>query len=412
MTIEFNCDGCRYPFKVPDTMAGKKGKCPKCGALTTIPTSSSGSPIAVAPPPPPPGMPPPPAGMPPAYADERDYDYAPQPRRRKKSKKGLIIGLSIGAAVLLIGGGLLLWFLLSPSGPKSDELKFLPDKPIAIVLIKPAEFFSSALWKDLGKDLPAFMNPEKQIETKSGYAPKDIDRIMVGTDGEDVMIIVSMNKSVKAEDIQKSAKKGMMDFKDETKVGSYTMYKTAMGDDGPAFCIPSSSLVVGSNKAKALESVLKRNKKAEISSSFQKVIDKADFSKTFAVAVDVKALAKKASALQDLNFLMNRIGPGGPAGELAGLAEGLGVFADKVEGIAGNVKVSSGVDVSGTMFCNDADTAKEFKKMADEALKAAREHAPKEGLELLDKVKVSQSGNTVSGSVSISKSLIDKMMKH
>ena len=26
MTIEFSCGGCQYPFKVPDSMAGKKGK--------------------------------------------------------------------------------------------------------------------------------------------------------------------------------------------------------------------------------------------------------------------------------------------------------------------------------------------------------------------------------------------------
>ena len=53
MTIEFNCEGCQYHFKVPDSMAGKKGKCPKCGAITSIPYSStSAAPVTAAPRPP------------------------------------------------------------------------------------------------------------------------------------------------------------------------------------------------------------------------------------------------------------------------------------------------------------------------------------------------------------------------
>ena len=73
-----------------------------------------------------------------------------------------------------------------------------------------------------------------------------------------------------------------IEFKEESKVGSFTMYKskTPTGDDGPAFCVVSSSLVVGSDKGKALESVLRRDKKAQFSTSFQKIIDKADFSHT------------------------------------------------------------------------------------------------------------------------------------
>lgn len=37
MPIEVTCDGCGARFKAPDTAAGKKGKCKKCGAVITIP---------------------------------------------------------------------------------------------------------------------------------------------------------------------------------------------------------------------------------------------------------------------------------------------------------------------------------------------------------------------------------------
>jgi hypothetical protein len=39
MAIRFNCPNCSTPLAVPDTGAGKKGKCPKCAAEILVPTS-------------------------------------------------------------------------------------------------------------------------------------------------------------------------------------------------------------------------------------------------------------------------------------------------------------------------------------------------------------------------------------
>ena len=36
--ITFNCDGCSATFKVPDDKAGKRGKCPRCGAVVSVPS--------------------------------------------------------------------------------------------------------------------------------------------------------------------------------------------------------------------------------------------------------------------------------------------------------------------------------------------------------------------------------------
>lgn len=47
--IKFFCSTCGKKIGVPDTMAGKRGKCPGCGAALTVPPSSSQAPAARAP---------------------------------------------------------------------------------------------------------------------------------------------------------------------------------------------------------------------------------------------------------------------------------------------------------------------------------------------------------------------------
>jgi hypothetical protein len=86
-TISFQCYSCGQVLKVGLDKAGKRGKCPKCGTLLTIPISSTVAeappkPAAPAPPPVPaaPAQPsyPPPAGQP-QYPAPPQYPQAPAP---------------------------------------------------------------------------------------------------------------------------------------------------------------------------------------------------------------------------------------------------------------------------------------------------------------------------------------------
>jgi hypothetical protein len=38
--IAFHCSGCNNPLRVPDELAGRKGKCPRCGALMIVYTTA------------------------------------------------------------------------------------------------------------------------------------------------------------------------------------------------------------------------------------------------------------------------------------------------------------------------------------------------------------------------------------
>src|SRR5215831_7108368 len=60
-TISFPCYSCHQVLKVGGDKAGKKGKCPKCGTLLTIPIASTVQAEA------PPAPKPPPAPTPAAY---------------------------------------------------------------------------------------------------------------------------------------------------------------------------------------------------------------------------------------------------------------------------------------------------------------------------------------------------------
>ena len=40
MTIEFACPECTHPVKTPDSQQGKRGRCPNCQAIFTIPENT------------------------------------------------------------------------------------------------------------------------------------------------------------------------------------------------------------------------------------------------------------------------------------------------------------------------------------------------------------------------------------
>src|SRR6476660_1681317 len=67
-TISFQCYSCNQVLKVGGEKAGKKGKCPKCGTMLTIPIASTvQAETPPAPKPPPPAPKPPPMPAPAAY---------------------------------------------------------------------------------------------------------------------------------------------------------------------------------------------------------------------------------------------------------------------------------------------------------------------------------------------------------
>lgn len=110
MPIAVKCPGCQAALKAPDTLAGKRVKCPKCQGVIPVPAPAPVAEEAPAPAPAP--------------------VVKPRTRRsvvpvRRKSKSGLVVGIVVG--LLVLGGGAFAawWFLLSD--PTPSLLKEAPD---------------------------------------------------------------------------------------------------------------------------------------------------------------------------------------------------------------------------------------------------------------------------------------------
>lgn len=130
--IEFNCPKCRRPNRAPDDLAGTIIDCRSCDASIRVPDAAPAAELAEYEPPLPKAARPAPALHPDnAFAGIDDIDDEPEPepepkkpsRSAKKESSGtavLFIGIAVG--VLLIGGGVLAWQLLSNTvKPQSTE---------------------------------------------------------------------------------------------------------------------------------------------------------------------------------------------------------------------------------------------------------------------------------------------------
>ena len=109
MSIAVVCESCDRSVKVKDDLAGRKIKCPGCGKVLAVPDEE--------------------ADKEPRRKRNRDRDEDEERPRRKggeqKSKKGLIIGLSVGGGVLAVGLVILLFVLLgSRDNPNVTEENF------------------------------------------------------------------------------------------------------------------------------------------------------------------------------------------------------------------------------------------------------------------------------------------------
>src|SRR5262245_37842935 len=135
MPIAFNCASCGNPLRVPDEMAGRKGKCPRCAFINVVPAASAA--------PQPRPAPATPVHGPPQQAGGSPFDFAGAPgggddgqggdylRRRRTGGSTALPLLIFFGMLVLIGGGLALWWFW-PSGI-SREMKYFPDDTAVVV---------------------------------------------------------------------------------------------------------------------------------------------------------------------------------------------------------------------------------------------------------------------------------------
>lgn len=153
MPISVKCPGCQAALRVPDGLAGKKVKCPKCQgiiAVTAAPPPPPPEPVAEAP-----RIEPEPAAA--AAPAKRPITRRARPVVQKKSSAGLIVGIAVG--VLILGGGAFAgwWFFLS--APVPDLLDEVP----------PGNFVLFAKKGTLDKDIVEGATEAATCTTEKGY---------------------------------------------------------------------------------------------------------------------------------------------------------------------------------------------------------------------------------------------------
>jgi hypothetical protein len=437
MTIAFKCPGCPTTLKVPDELAGRKGKCPKCGTGFLVPGG------AAAPAPPPPAAARAAAAKPrapePELLEEEPLEELPpqaitndkpppgrrrkaevvdeplevlddepddRPRKKKKKKGGMLLPmLLIGGGVLgllcagLVTGGLMWWFGFF--GGINEELKYMPDGCQVVAEVHVDQLLNSDAFAQVKKEFPDIQKTIDQGNSQAGgIASSDLDQIVMGfKDGEQV-IVVRSKKSIKVDDIKNDMKKS--DPKGEikeTKVGRFTMYETKSSNQfvpAQGFSLVDDRRVVLA-KPDTLKAILTRDKAPDFSEGLKAAMAQTDFNASFAAAGSVKDWKKGKS------------GGGSPIGNVGGLDAS---YADKVDGFAIKVNVRSDIDVSFTALCADAKTADDVKKLIDAGLvKAKNEKSVPSGFADMLDVQVNVSGSNLTASKTIKVAPIIKAYK-
>jgi phage FluMu protein Com len=363
MPITLRCSSCAQALKVPDNMAGRRGKCPKCGAVLVIPAAEEEEPEETARPTTRKARPTQraiieekavPSRRRAAEAtrdddDETAEEAVPRPRevRKKKKKKQkksslLFYGLLGGCFTLLLlgsGGGVLTWWYFFSRS--ADDLAYMPSACQMIVSIHMDQLLDSQALQELRREIPDVDKGIKvDFDKEMGLDPGDVEHIIIGSGPvpNTVICVIHTKKPVQVADLRAH------DTYTEKKVGKYVMHEH-QHPMHPAFCVVDKKRVLVGNKG-ALEEALQRDKKAEFSKNLQEALKQVDFSKTIAFAADTP---------------QNRPGPMGPGFPFMGGKNNLANVGKKINGFAIQATVGSDVRYDLTLLCLDAAAANEVK---------------------------------------------------
>jgi phage FluMu protein Com len=398
MTIAFQCSGCGATLRVPDTMAGRRGKCPKCAAVNSIPggegqlQTAPSAPKSAAARAPKEAPPPEPADE----GEEAGAEAEPRPKRKAAKKRGsrtlLFVGLGCGGLLLLtclgVGAGVGIWWFTS--SPIGDELTYMPGNCEVLASVRIDQLLASGAYKQLENEVPqvkqamAVAEAEKEI----GLSLSNVERLVVGgaLGGRDEPVVAVRTKQpVKADELAAKIKGKSFTA---SKEGSYTLYETG-GVHGSAFCVAKKNLVLFGTGA-ALRVVLRRNKKPDIPENLSAAMKEMDFKQTVTVAV---APLRTSST------------PTPPFGGRGGLPFGGPLAMGPPPGTEWAVlqaKVGTDVSVNVVVMCKSNAEAADVKKKLDEATTQLRQlpMVPKDLSSSID-IKASVSGRKVTATTDI-----------
>jgi hypothetical protein len=404
MNITVTCVGCGQKLSAPENLAGRRVPCPKCTAPIDVPAVGpmAHEPSVAVPqvvPEPRPGVAQPSAAqlnpMPPAMPTRQldpdliDLGIAEPAmpslpaRSAERPSKGVTAPMIAVAVFLLLAGGAIGGFLMltGKSGAGSD-LKYLPDDPDFVMSADVSGMLASGAGQKIKARADEMLGAlNRGLPKDSKFKPEDVGRIVVGGRAQPPQGagVVHMNRAVTDQDFpdaDKAVKK---------TVGGYQMNV----NNKMAYCrIDDRTLVVGEEES--VRKILERNGPARISEELTAAMSEVDFSKSLAMAASLKNLA-------------NMAGPGGMSPmPMQGMKD--------IRGGALQADVGNDIRLKAAVVCKDAAAADQMKKMADgmvamfKTMGASGGQMPAEAvkaMKILDTLEVSNSGATVRASLTI-----------
>ncbi|HUT09730.1 MAG TPA: hypothetical protein VMY42_04480 [Thermoguttaceae bacterium] len=435
------CPKCGKQLRLTEKVRGRRVRCNACKTVLTVSAETweltvSGGPSAATPkgpaaaapaaprsaappslpsgagPPPvpsamgfPPTLPSAAAGPPPMIdrGSTLAQPYAAGTRPRIRTLPLIIGGVAI---MLLAAGGLVAALMLTSGGGISKAMRYLPDGSQGIMSVNISAFLDSEVFRRLKSKVPDIAELEKSLVEQADLTFSDFSRLtMGGTTSEqgapEFVAVLEFGKPVDFKSL-------LGDLPPDFAKGTYsgvTVYEVPIPMPveipgfGLGFCYPDDrTVLIGASET--LKAVLKRGGEAKLSSRLQKYVDELDFSQVLVGA------AVNSGEAADLSQFTE---------EMPEEALGFVKMLETVDVLTFHADVDADIRFAAKGVCKTAENAEDIKKMIDGLLVMGKqfldEMPPDERemvRELLESIKITQSGNEVNVQVTISEKLIDR----
>jgi hypothetical protein len=365
MTIAFNCSACDAPLKLADDLAGKKCKCPKCGAITDVPEAGPAKKdtarIAAG------SKKKPDTDEGGAFDDLGDGGGKKAKGKRAAAKKGGgMKWLLIGGGALLFGGGFLTcacgggffvwWYFFSTP----DDFKYLPSNTQHVHSLRVDQAINSSAYKEITAALGKADDEFGNMDAKFGLADTNVERVVTGSsrgaNAEETQVVRTKSSVEPTAILSTLRQKHPGTEFTETKQGKYTIYERK-GGGGPAGFVQVASRMIVYGNPKTLRSVLDRDKAPDFSPAMQAAMKRADFSNSMTTVRDLSD-GKEPAAGGGFGF---------------DLFSGGGSKSMQVESRVEEVHLSSNIVGRKTTTYTDYASASSAKKEWDEKYEKAKQ---------------------------------------
>jgi hypothetical protein len=294
---------------------------------------------------------------------------------------------------------------------QAQDGKYLPDGCTVVYSVDMIAFMKSKAYQAAKTKTSAFDEEiQKVLGERIGVAADNITRMSAGVasaaaGGTENVIIISTIKPISAAAI-KAAKKPFDYQKDfthkEEKIGAYTVFveyyrfqfnpkdKPGELEAGQAFCVVEDKVVLHGGR-QLLKKVLERNKMPTLSPHMESALKQVGFKDGLMLVLDYPGMPER-----ERKSMLTEIGR---------LIPGAAEIAPNVQAFAMRANGQDKVKLSATLFCKDAASAAEAKKVADGgivAIKALIKDDPEQPADLraamkevrsfLDAIKTSSKG--------------------